>query len=172
MTCFTETSLTVYRSLFFGQIWVGIPKIFCSIKMSMSNIMFGVHCAVRGMRDIVMASRDKDQPQQRTYHMWSSTHQQTSEELKTVLSTTSLQIPWIERLLENYLTNCLFNSEDPGLRIAGNWQSPPCDESWDNSRLIYELRGGELMTVKKKGGIDKVKICQYILWKKCLSFND
>ena len=28
------------------------------------------------------------------------------------------------------------------------------------------------MTVKKKGGIDKVKICQYILWKKCLSFND
>ena len=43
-----------------------------------------------------------------------------SEELKTVLSTTSLQIFWIKRLLENYLTICLFKSEDPGLWIAGN----------------------------------------------------
>ena len=30
-TCFTETSLTVNRSLFFDQTWVGIPTIFCSI---------------------------------------------------------------------------------------------------------------------------------------------
>ena len=146
---------------------------FCSIKMSTSNIMFGVHCRVRGMRDIVMASRDKDQPQQRTHHMWSSTHQQTFWRIENCfVKNFSPDIFWIEILLENYLTICLFNSEVPALRIAGNWQSPPCDESWDNSRLIYELRGGELTTVKKKGGIDKVKICQYILWKKCLSFND
>ena len=131
-TCFTETSLTVNRSLFFDQTWVGIPTIFCSISCCVKICQIScVVCTVQSeARGAVSWSQETMTNLSRERIICEVAHISTvSEELKTVLSTTSLQIFWIKRLLENYLTICLFKSEDPGLWIAGNWQSPPCDET-------------------------------------------